>query len=214
MQLNPFKWKKEPKKRPLPEAGFDLFRYRDYDHYRQEQIAANHLKLDWSSAKKANIQFLADRLRPQTPRFGLCHGTRQGKEQQWFREALPGCDVLGTEISDTATQFPNTIEWDFHQTKPEWVGATDFVYSNSFDHAFDPDKAINAWVSCLTLGGVCILEHSPEHADGARAMDPFSARLEAMPFLILKWGRGRFGVTEIVEAPAKRSSFLMVRRFV
>ena len=50
-------------------------------------------------------------------KFGLCHGTRTGKEQEWFRKYL-SCDVVGTEISETATQFPFTIQWDFHKSKP------------------------------------------------------------------------------------------------
>lgn len=220
MQLNPFKWAKEPRKRPLPSDGFDLFRYRDYAQYRDTQVKANHLKLDWVSVKRGNIAFLADWLKDKVgraPQFGLCHGTRQGLEQEWFREALPGCEVIGTEISDTASQFPHTVQWDFHEVKPEWLGAADFIYSNSFDHSFDPEKCINAWMSCLRPEGVCILEHGSTHEAGARAMDPFSARIEVMPYLLLKWAGGRFGVTEIVEAPERgrndRLAFLMLRRF-
>jgi hypothetical protein len=47
---------------------------------------------------------------------------------------------MGTEISDTAGQFPYTIQWDFHKTKAEWIDATDFIYSNCFDHSYDPQK--------------------------------------------------------------------------
>jgi len=96
---------------------------------------------------------------------------------------------MGTEISDTATQFPNTIQWDFHEVKPEWVGAVDFIYSNSFDHTYDPERCLNAWMSCVRSGGMCILEHSSLHGTGgATQLDPFGAELSQMPYLIARGG--------------------------
>ncbi|MBK6621188.1 MAG: hypothetical protein IPG32_10020 [Saprospirales bacterium] len=50
------------------------------------------------------------------------------------------CEVIGTEISDSASKFSHTIEWDFHEVKPEWIGRADFIYSNSFDHSYDPEN--------------------------------------------------------------------------
>ena len=138
-----------------------------------------------------------------TPTWGLCHGTRRGLEQQWLSEAL-GCPVLGTEISDTATQFPNTVQHDFHETRPEWIGKADFIYSNSFDHARDPERALSAWVACLKPGGLIFIEHTSGHASNtATEMDPFGADLEVMPYLVLIWGKGRFFVTDMIELPVK-----------
>ena len=99
--------------------------------------------------------------------------------------------MIGTEISDTATQFPKTIQWDFHETKPEWLEATDFIYSNSFDHSYDPEKRLDAWMSCVRTGGLCILEHSDQDGPlGAREFDPFEADIAVMPYLITAWGKG------------------------
>jgi SAM-dependent methyltransferase len=193
----------------LPDDGglFELWRYTgadgafSYEAYRAAQVAANRRKLDKVWAQPENIAFLADHVRRHVaqPRFGLCHGTRRGLEQQWFREAL-GCEVIGTEISETASQFPHTIQWDFHDVKPEWEGAADFVYSNSFDHSYDPEACLRAWMRCVRPGGSCIIEHS--HEDGyAKESDPFGAPLVAMPYLVLRWGRGAFAVHEILEAP-------------
>lgn len=135
-------------------------------------------------------------------RFGICHGTRRGKEQEWFRKYL-GIDVIGTEISSTATTFPNTIQWDFHNVKTEWIDAVDFIYSNSFDHSFDPEKCLNAWMSCVRPGGFCILEHSTAHeASGASELDPFGASVVAMPYLIGTWSKGKYAVREVLAAPA------------
>merc|ERR1711920_1130260 len=73
--------------------------------------------------------------------------------------------VLGTEISDTAEQFPNTIQWDFHNAKAEWLSAADFIYSNSLDHAFDPLRALTQWMRCLQPRGVLFLEHCSGHSE-------------------------------------------------
>ncbi len=117
-----------------------------------------------------------------------------------------GTTVIGTEISDTATQFPDTIQWDFHEIKAESRDAVDFIYSNSFDHSYDPERCLNAWMSCLRPGGICILEHSDAHSSqkGSSELDPFGAHLVQMPYLVLKWGAGRYSVREILLAPALR----------
>lgn len=190
------------------DPNYSLFRYLDqhgefdYDQYHAAQEAANKRKLDKVWAQPGNVKLLSNYMvsRGLKPTFGLCHGTRRGLEQQWFSEQL-GCPVLGTEISETATEFPNTIQWDFHEVKPEWIGAVDFIYSNSFDHAYDPAKCLDAWVSCLKPNGMVIIEHSTDDAV-ARESDPFGAPLQLMPYLVLKWGRGRYSVRDIIDAPA------------
>jgi hypothetical protein len=190
----------------------------DYARYKAIQNEGNKAKLDKCWVQPENIAFLSDYLRSQLPniRFGLCHGTRRGLEQQWFRENL-GCEVIGTEIADTATQFPHTIQWDFHEVKPEWVGAVDFIYSNSLDHSYDPGLCLTRWMSCLRPGGICIIEHtSVDEPQYATSLDPFGASLWIMPYLVLEWGKGRFCVQAILDAPsAKRkveyTKFLIIK---
>ena len=202
------------------EDGYNIYRYYnqdgefDYDKYRDAQTAANKKKLDNVWVREENIEFLADYVGKTVgePRFGICHGTRRGKEQEWFIKYL-GCEVIGTEISDTATDFPHTIQWDFHEVKPEWVDSTDFIYSNSLDHSYDPDKCLNAWMSCLTPKGICIIEHSSGH-ERAHAVDPFGAHISQMPSLILEWGRGKFAVREIVDAPSKKNSLKYMKYII
>lgn len=178
---------------------FGLFSYSKYKRIQQE---ANIRKLESQWARKENIAYLAAYLEVTlSPNllFGLCHGTRQGKEQEWFSEAL-GCDVLGTEISETAKQFANTIEWDFHKVKPEWKNAADFIYSNSLDHSYDPALAIVQWISCLRPGGILLLEHSDRHhPEGATKVDPFGITLADLVLFITRLGRGKFWVHEILE---------------
>lgn len=193
---------------------FLLYKYFDnngnfnYEEYEKVQTAGNKKKLKLTWVLKSDIVFLSDYIisNLRSVDFGICHGTRRGKEQAWFRDYLD-CEVIGTEISDTATKFSNTIQWDFHEVKSEWIGSVDFIYSNSLDHSYDPEKCINAWMSCLKSNGVCILEHTTSHETITR-LDPFGAKRDIMPYLILEWGRGKYSVREILTNPfnKKRSS--------
>jgi SAM-dependent methyltransferase len=194
---------------PKPHQSFHLHRYSkpdgsfDVDLYRSVQIKGNKRKLDRVFADQQTIDFISDYLvkSGHTPTRGLCHGTRRGLEQKWFADRL-GADVIGTEISDTATQFPNTVQWDFHDRNEEWVGAFDFVYTNSHDHAYDPERAFGVWVEQLNPGGRLLIEHTSAHpAKHANALDPFGADPDVLPFLILQWGKGRYAATEVLSPP-------------
>lgn len=190
----------------------------DYEAYRAEQVAGNKRKIDQSWVREQDIAFLAAHVRKRVPQpsLGICHGTRRGLEQAWFAAQL-GCTVIGTEISDTALKFPNTLQWDFHEVKPEWESAVDFIYSNSFDHSYDPEKCMNAWMSCLRVGGLCLLEHSENHEpEAVTKLDPFGARLTLMPWLVTLWGKGRYAVREVLEGPSRGESpvrYLAIERF-
>jgi hypothetical protein len=219
--LSPFGYAAIPQK-DARKSLFVLHSYKnadgsfDYARYRKVQEAGNVRKIEGVWVLEENIAFLANYLKQTIgpPKFGICHGTRRGMEQQWFRKYL-GCEVIGTEISKTATEFPHTIQWDFHEVKPEWIGAVDFIYSNSFDHSYDPEKCLNTWMSCVRLGGVCILEHSGAHEpSGADELDPFGADIVLMPYLIATWAKGKFVVRELLSAPAKNDSVKWVRFIV
>ncbi len=204
-------------------GGLQLYQYQrsdgsfDYDRYRRVQIVGNRRKLDHMWVREENIAMLSYYIRKNIPdpRFGICHGTRRGKEQEWFSKYLH-CDVLGTDISDTANEFPNTIQWDFHDVKKEWLDNVDFIYSNSFDHTYDPQKCLNAWMSCMNANGLCIIEHSSGH-ERATELDPFGAPVAEMPYFVLKWASGRFCVTEVLSAVSepprpKYVEYLIIRR--
>jgi len=157
-----------------------VYRYKSYAAYKKAQVKANRDKLAKSWVKPYVVDLICERIIGVNPRpaFGLCHGTRRGEEQKLFRTRL-GCEVLGTEIADTAEKFSYTIEWDFHQVKDEWLRACDFVYSNSLDHAKNPARALSAWVSCLKPDGLLVIEWVDKLGRGrskqATATDPFSA---------------------------------------
>lgn len=198
--------------------NFFLYDYRgeggrfDYDQYRRIQVEGNKRKINNVWADQPTINFIADHLRSEGRplRRGLCHGVRRGNEQKWFSERL-GIEVIGTDISDTAKDFPNTIQWDFHEHNPDWVGAFDFVYTNSHDHAYDPKKAIGEWVGQLSATGSLFLEHTMAHAEsGANELDPFGVDPRYLPFLIASWSEGRYAVTRVLEPPHTKSNGMRI----
>lgn len=88
-----------------------------------------------------------------------------------------------------------------HDTQPEWIDSVDFIYSNSLDHSYDPEKCLIAWMSCIRNGGMCIIEHTSSH-EHTTQLDPFGAHISQMPHLIAKWGDGEYSVRETPEAPS------------
>jgi SAM-dependent methyltransferase len=185
------------------EEGLTLYEYPDYDTYRAVQTAGNKAKLKRQFVKESHIVTLSATIDatigPVT--FGLCHGTRRGLEQAWFSAHLAGNPhVLGTEISDTATDFPNTVQWDFHDPNPDWLGRADFVYSNSWDHAFDPARAFAAWMESLRPGGLLLLDHNRNHApESANALDPFGVTYERLVALLDSQFRGAARLWPVID---------------
>ena len=78
------------------EAGADIsgelvkiYKYKDYDEYRETQIYYNKKKIDkiWADEKtlKTISDFLSENI--QTDKIkGICHGSRNGFEQKYFNE--------------------------------------------------------------------------------------------------------------------------------
>jgi len=159
-----------------------IYEYKNYEHYKKEQIAANYQKLSWSFKNKAHMEEI--KKRKNSANNIICHGTRRGGEQLEFLKQYPDAYVIGTEISDTATQFPNTIEHDFNVQKQEWIENFDIVYSNAFDHSFDPDTTIEVWKQQLNKDGLMYLVW-PNHSNSqSTSFDPLSGtRDELVVFL-------------------------------
>lgn len=187
-----------------------------YNEYRATQVFHNRRKLDAVWADDATLQALAEHLlrhNPQ-PRAGICHGARNGYEVEVLAR-LTGAAMTGTDIAETATQFPNMVVWDFHQDNPEWFGRFDFVYTNSLDQAMRPDQALAAWARQLAPRGRIYIEHTMKHsAAGASEMDPFGAHPMCMPYLFFKWGRGLYRLVDILEPGPKRNNRREVWMFV
>lgn len=169
-----------------------LHEYSSYDEYRETQIFHNKRKVEKVWADEKTLDLVADRVVREFGRerrlFALCHGARNGFEQNYIDTRL-NVEILGTDISDTATNYPKSVQWDFHDRREEWVGRCDFVYTNALDQSWKPQAALAAWLEQLKVGGLLFIEHS-EIGHGSQASsskDPFGAKPHYMPFLLCQW---------------------------
>jgi hypothetical protein len=109
-----------------------------------------------------------------------------------------------------------TIEWDFHEVKPEWLGAVDIVYSNSYDHSYDPHKLFPAWLSCLSVNGVMALEWTRAHDMRPSILDPFNVGLDSLTQLLESFCTdGKFKLLPpLTDLPVRGigQTFLLVQR--
>lgn len=203
---------------------FDVMSYKtngkfDYELYKKIQTLGNKGKIERVFVAHENIAFLSRELEKLIPeiKFVLCHGTRNAAEQKYFQASLSKpADIVGTEISDTASQFPMTIEWDFHEVKPEWLGAADVVYSNSYDHSYDPHKLFPAWLSCLSVNGVMALEWTRAHDMRPSILDPFNVGLDSLTQLLESFcADGKYKLLPpLTDLPVRSigQTFLLVQR--
>ena len=110
---------------------------------------------------------------------GLCHGSRNGYEQNKFKQFLNSENIFGTDISETALNYDNSIVWDFHEIKKEWINEFDFVYSNSLDQSYNPKKALEVWLNQINDNGFIFVEISDQHnVHSSGKMDPFGVEPE------------------------------------
>ena len=168
-----------------------IHKYKNYDEYKKTQIYFNKLKIDkvWADRDTLKIisDFLKENIRLNNIK-GLCHGSRNGFEQNFFNNNIPGAQVIGTDISETAKDFKDSIVHDFHEEKKEWYDNFDFVYSNSLDQSYDPKKALNTWLKQIKKDRYIIIEHSDQHAVRAsNKMDPFGVETNFFPYLLTEW---------------------------
>jgi len=187
----------------------------DYNKYYKKQVKLNKQKIERVFAVEKNLRFTCDLLIKkyrEKPLNVICHGTRNGFEQDIFLKYLTsGSNVIGTEISPTATKFANTIEWDFSKAKLEWNNSFDVVYSNSHDHAINLKETLQVWLDSLNDEGVIILEHSLAH-EWVHRSEPSAVKVELLPFLILKWFKEKAYVESIYQL--SNSSKLGERNFL
>jgi hypothetical protein len=133
-----------------------IYKYKNYEEYVEAQTFANKLYINYAYVKESTIKKIFED--KKTAENILCHGTKNAAEQKYFKKYFPDAYVIGTEISETATYFPMTVQHDFTFPKKEWIGKFDIVYSNAFDHSIDPEKTIQTWRDQLSPTGKLYLE--------------------------------------------------------
>lgn len=171
---------------------FVLYKYHSYEDYKKTQIEHNIRKLSKVWADDRTLDRVAETvlgLKATGILKGLCHGTRNGYEQGYLTKNYERIEAIGTDISESARDFPLSFVWDFHDHKDEWAHSFDFVYSNSLDQSWNPKKALTSWLGQVyPKGGTVIIELTLNHGpEGASNMDPFGVRPQAFPYILSKW---------------------------
>ena len=178
---------------------YKIHEYKDYDEYKNTQIYYNKLKLNHVWADEINLKIISDYILKNIQKEnakGICHGSRNGFEQKKFKEYLNSEEVIGTDISDTATQFADTLVWDFHENKKEWENKFDFVYSNSLDQSYNPKKALNEWLKQINQDGMLFIEISDQHdVHSSGKMDPYGVEPEYFPYMLIDWFKHKISVS-------------------
>ena len=168
-----------------------IYKYKNYDEYKDTQIYYNKKKIEHVWADEKTLEKIRDFLIENTSGGiikGICHGSRNGFEQNFFNENKDRFYVIGTDISDTAENYKNSVMHDYHEEKKEWLNNFDFVYSNSLDQSFDPRKALKTWLNQLKKNGFIIIEHTDQHGVIASGkMDPFGVEANFFPYLLSDW---------------------------
>ena len=170
--------------------------------YSRHRMGLQHISFHVPTRAETDLVIKADAIAAdiemrELAKQGLCHGARNGWEVAWFAKRLK-CSVTGTDISDTAEQVPNMVQHDFHEMRDDWRNRFSFIFTNSLDQAYDPERALNAWIDQLTDDGMIYVEHSMASTPaGACEMDPFGAHPMVMPYLLFQWGKGRYQLEDI-----------------
>ena len=183
-------------------VDFYLHDYPSYERYREVQIFHNKRKIEsiWADKQTLNrvAEIVAEKKQTQ-PIRGLCHGTRNGFEQNYLNSLSLGIEALGTDISETASDYENSVQWDFHDIKDEWKDRFDFVYTNSLDQSWKPKEALTVWLQQLNRNGILIIEHTEAHGpSGASEMDPFGVRPLVVPYVLTMWFGSQISISHSV----------------
>ncbi len=194
--------------------SYNQYKYSSYLEYLGIQKDAYFQKRNKTWATKETIKFISDfLLNIFDIKKGLCHGSRTGKEVKMFRKYLNCEDIYGTEIAESRNKY--IIQWDFHDVKKDWINSMDFIYSNSLDHAYDPEMCVQIWCACLAEKGFLILEHSLQHVKST-SVDPFGITTDDLIAIIPKWTNGEYKVSHVLETEKlhrkRRSKLLFINR--
>jgi hypothetical protein len=180
-----------------------LHQYSSYEEYKKVQVHWNKVKLNNIWADEVTLTRVYDLLlkdfEDAKKIVGICHGTRNGFEQNYLRGLSDKLEVIGTDISETAVNYDNSVHWDFHDTNDEWTGKQDFIYTNSLDQSWQPQMAVQTWLSQLKCNGILIIEHTESHGPmGASEMDPFGVRPKVMPYVLTMWFGSQISISHSV----------------
>ena len=187
-----------------------LYDYKSYEEYRDIQIFHNKRKINSVFADEKTLDRVGKILLKEFHSLkkikGICHGARNGFEQNYLRGKFDKIDAIGTDISETAKDYQNSNQWDFHDINKDWIENNEFVYTNSLDQSWQPKTAVTTWLSQLKVNGILIIEHTVEHGPaGTSEMDPFGVRPTVMPYILSMWFGSQISIEHSVGLKANTS---------
>jgi SAM-dependent methyltransferase len=146
------RWKSAP-----DNASFKQREYSSYEQYLRHQGS----KLKYLDLTDYDVNYrrqLVERLQtlPGLKKGAsvLCLGARQGTEVKAFHDL--GCFAVGLDLNPgRGNKF--VLPGDFHEVQFP-VQSVDVIFTNSFDHAFDPEKLIAEIIRLLKPDGWLIIE--------------------------------------------------------
>lgn len=168
--------------------------YRDYEKYRQAQVAENARKESFVWATDHELESIIKHLRSyiQRPDFGICQGSRNGWEVTKFRQGL-NCLAIGTDISPACGKY-GLICHDMHLLIRDCADKCDFVYSNSFDHCYDLPLFLETQAKHLSGRGWLYLTYSDDKREPANESDCLGMSLKELIDLC----KARFSTVELL----------------
>lgn len=174
--------------------------FKTHSDYVDAQIDLTRRKVSWGKSRKSARKFMSVavvqrishhyHIREGFPKFGICHGVRYGDEVELFRGWMQG-EWIGTEICSDLCDGKQIICHDFSIAKDEWLNLVDVIYSNSLDHARDPEETLKVWLACLSPTGRVYIEWNKYHnklGRGRNKADCFAASAEEYVKMLGKVG--------------------------
>lgn len=136
--------------------AFKRREYSSYDEYVLHQGSKVKF-LDLADYDRVYGRALKGRLQQLSLKLGakvLCLGARQGTEVKAFRDL--GCDAIGIDLMPGENN-PYVVKGDFHNLQFP-AESMDVMFTNSFDHVFDPKKMLAEIRRVLKRDGLLVVE--------------------------------------------------------
>lgn len=142
-----------------------------YDNYlREQKVRAGSKwgrKPDYDEIFKQTLRLTIGEVREfiGESKSICCMGIRTGTEAFEFKEIFPSAEVYGVDITELIktirTHLNIKIELqDFNNLPEDWEDKFDLVFSNSIDHAFEPEVTLREWWRVTKAGGYLLVEFS------------------------------------------------------
>ena len=145
--------------------GFIARRYASYDEYVRHQAAKLETK-DLTEYDVSYREVLRDRLREaghvQPQARVLCLAARLGTEVKAFHDL--GCFAVGIDLNPGESNR-YVVHGDFHDLQFP-AGSVDVVFTNSLDHALEPERILAEVRKVLAPGGLFVAEASRGREEG------------------------------------------------